>query len=433
MKYAKISPSPLKGIITPPPSKSISHRLIIASSLARGESLIKNVLLSSDIKATIKGIEALGAQLEYAPVKNKHKYFDLKITSQGFPRIKNTLLDCQESGSTLRFLIPIFALTDKEITLQGQGRLRQRPLEIYENIFKKQRLPYSNQAGYLPLSFRGPLKAGDFQLPGNISSQFVSGLLFALPLLEQDSRIILTSPLESKNYVDLTIDCLKQYSIEIENDNYETFSIKGQQEYIAQSSSVEADYSQAAFWLVAGTLNGQISCQGLSLDSLQGDKAILKLLKNMGGKLKEEKGSLEVSTAPTKASTIDASHWPDLVPILAVLASLSQGQTKIINAQRLKYKESDRLNSTASQLAILGAQVKEYPDSLIIQGQMQLEGGLVDSHNDHRIAMAMAIAAIRCQKPVIIKNSASVDKSYPHFWQDYASLGGNIHEFVLRE
>jgi len=433
MRCVKITPTELKGQISVPPSKSISHRTLICASLARGESTISNISLSDDILATINGIKALGAKVNYIKSNSNGGTYDVVVVGNGFPEIQKSTIDCMESGSTLRFLIPVALLAGKEVTFTGRGRLAQRPLDVYCRIFENQGINYCTGPEGLPITFSGKLKAGIFYVRGDVSSQFISGLLFSLPLLESDSEILVTTPMESKGYVDLTIDVLKKYAIDIDNHNYEYFRVKGNQSYKPANCSVEGDYSQSAFWLVAGILNGNISCANLNPNSLQGDKIIVSILTEMGAALTLDGNSINAQTSQTTGITIDASQCPDLVPPLAVLGALSKNTTRIVNAGRLKIKESDRLKALSTELGKLGAKITEFPDGLEIHGRDLLEGGTVDSWNDHRIAMAMAVAALRCKNPVIIKNSDSVKKSYPNFWNEFRKLGGIIDEFNLRQ
>lgn len=425
MKQVRINPKILKGTISIPPSKSLCHRGIIAAALSPGESQISNVIFSDDIHATCQGMEILGAKIE-----------DM---GNGVLRIKGNQVDIEdeinidskESGSTLRFLIPISMLKDNTKVFTGRGKLVSRPLESYYKIFDEQAIIYSSKNGNLPLKVQGKLNPGDFEIEGNISSQFITGLLFTLPLLDGDSKIIVKGDLESKGYVDLTLDTLNKFGINIENNNYQEFLIKGNQRYEARDYRVEGDFSQAAFWVVAGIIGEEITSLDLNIDSLQGDKAIMGLIKQMGGDIEITKDKVITRRSSTKGIEIDASQCPDIVPILTVLAALSEGETRIVNAARLRIKESDRLKAISTELNKLGADVRELEDGLVIQGKESLKGGIVDSWNDHRIAMSLAIASFRCREEVIITNSDSVNKSYPHFWEDFKKLGGNIHELNM--
>lgn len=423
MNAIKITPSMLQGKISVPSSKSLCHRAIIAAGLASDNCNIENVVFSQDIIATCNAMRDIGVSVTA-------KESDVILKGNNFTNIIKNEIHCAESGSTLRFLIPIVLLTGKEFTFTGEGRLAERPLTPYYKMFKEQDIKYNSSQG-LPLTIQGKLKADVYKVPGNISSQFITGLLFALPLLNGDSKIIVTSELESKAYVDLTIDMLSKFSVQVENVGYREINIKGNQKYVARDYRVEGDFSQAAFWLVAGILGEEIQCQNMNIDSLQGDLAIVDLIEKMGGDISIEEGKIETKKSKTRGIIIDASECPDLVPILAVLAALSEGTTKIINASRLRIKECDRLKAMATELTKLGSDIVETEDGLIIQGKEKLKGGTVDSWNDHRIAMALSVASIRCREPVIITNSACVKKSYPKFYSDFEMLGGIINEWSL--
>ncbi len=425
IKAVSIKPSKLKGEIDIPSSKSLCHRAVIAASLSKGKSSIENILFSDDIVATRAGMEILGAKIE-----NRGK--DGLEIQGSLPRsLEGETIYCKESGSTLRFLIPISLYNTTDVVFDGEGKLVTRPLDSYYKIFDNQGIKYKTKNSGLPLEIQGALKSGEFQIQGDISSQFISGLLFTLPLLEGDSKIKIIGNLESKAYVDLTMEVLDKFGIEIENKDYGEFIIKGSQEYKARDYRVEGDFSQAAFWLVAGILGKEIVSSGLDKDSLQGDKAIVELIEKMGGDISLEDSSFVTRESKTRARVIDVSECPDIGPILAVLGALSQGETKIVNAARLRIKESDRLTAITTELNKLGADIREVGDSLHIRGKKSLKGGQVDSWNDHRIAMALAIASIKCSEEVTITNSEVVNKSYPHFWEDFKSVGGQIDEFNM--
>ncbi len=399
----------------------MSHRAIICAGLSEGISTINNVGISQDIEATCEALRSLGITVD-------KEASSLRIKGRAVLELINSRIDCRESGSTLRFIIPIAASTGKPVAFYGEGKLPERSLVPYYNIFEKQGIKYETNSGNLPLRINGRLAPGEFQLEGNISSQFISGLMFALPLLEGDSQITVTTELESKPYLDLTMKALKAFSIYIENHDYRTFIIKGKQKYRAADYSVEGDFSQAAFWLAAGSLGSDLVCKGLDMESMQGDKSVMKILGEMGCSIIIEGDNVRALPSNTKGIVIDASQCPDLVPILAVLGALSEGRTEIINAKRLRLKESDRLKAVSSELGKLGACIMEKQDGLIIDGRKSLRGGKVDSWNDHRIAMALAIAATRCEEPVVISNAFCVKKSYPDFWEHYKALGGRIDE-----
>lgn len=422
-----IKPKLLKGNIVVPSSKSLGHRGIIAAALSRGISRVDNIQLSKDIEATMEIMKELGAVVN---IEDQNLYIDGR---KMFSYEKKLDLRCRESGSTLRFLIPLALTKDGDYIFHGEGKLISRPLEPYYEIFEEKGIKYSREEDGLPLKVSGKLTSGTYRVRGDISSQFITGLLFSLPILEGNSRIQITTKLESKGYIDLTLDILKDFGIEIENNNYKEFNIRGAQKYNSRNYYVEGDYSQGAFFLIAGALGSSIVCSGLNKDSLQGDKVILDILEAMGCNMEESEEGIKVNPSKTKGIEIDASNCPDLVPVLTVLASLSEGETKIVNAKRLRIKECDRLYAITKELNKLGANIIELEDSLIISGVNELKGGEVDSHNDHRIVMALAIAATRAKGDVIINNPSAVEKSYPNFFKDYFKLGGEGNEFNYRE
>ncbi|WP_346879823.1 MULTISPECIES: 3-phosphoshikimate 1-carboxyvinyltransferase [unclassified Clostridium] len=422
-----IKPKLLKGNIVVPSSKSLGHRGIIAAALSRGISRVDNIQLSKDIEATMEIMKELGAVVN---IEDQNLYIDGR---KMFSYEKKLDLRCRESGSTLRFLIPLALTKDGDYIFHGEGKLISRPLEPYYEIFEEKGIKYSREEDGLPLKVSGKLTSGTYRVRGDISSQFITGLLFSLPILEGNSRIQITTKLESKGYIDLTLDILKDFGIEIENNNYEEFNIRGAQKYNSRNYYVEGDYSQGAFFLIAGALGSSIVCSGLNKDSLQGDKVILDILEAMGCNMEESEEGIKVNPSKTKGIEIDASNCPDLVPVLTVLASLSEGETKIVNVKRLRIKECDRLYAITKELNKLGANIIELEDSLIISGVNELKGGEVDSHNDHRIVMALAIAATRAKGDVIINNPSAVEKSYPNFFKDYFKLGGEGNEFNYRE
>ena len=418
----EISPSRLKGDIIIPPSKSLSHRAIIAAAMAEGRSNVTNLKFSEDIKATTKAMESLGAKFElgedYEVIDGRSELVRLEEEIQ-----------CKESGSTVRFMIPIALLASGKVTFKGEGKLPKRPLKTFLDIFDNQGIPYSKGEDELPLTVDGMLTSGIFEVPGDISSQFITGLLYALPRLKGDSVIKITSKLESVGYIDLTIDVLASFGIEIENKDYKEFHIKGDQKYVARDYRVEGDYSQVAFWMVAGALGSEINCLGMRLESLQGDKAVHKIMKDMKTKLIERSDIITAMPSKTEGAIIDLSQCPDLGPIITVLASLSSGRTEIVNAKRLRIKESDRITAMTTELNKLGAKITETEEGMIIDGVETLRGGVeVDAWNDHRVAMALAMAATRCDAPISLTGAESVKKSYPHFWSEYERVGGKIKE-----
>ena len=408
-----IEPSRLEGAITPPPSKSQAHRLILCAALAEGESAISNVDLSQDILATLRCTEALGASwslagdtLRLAGCGNPGPFLH-----GGRPLLR---FDCGESGSTLRFLIPLaLALTGGGV-FTGQGRLLQRPLGPYLALLEEKGVTCTLTKEALIL--RGTLTPGLYRLPGDVSSQFFTGLLYGLSLLEEPSVLESTTPLESAAYVDMTIQAMGCFDVAVSRKEAGRFQIPGGQPYKAQALSVEADWSQAAFWYAAAGVGNAVTVTGMTEDSLQGDRIILEYGKQL--------------TSPEESLTLDMSGCPDLLPPLAAWAALRSGGVTVLgNAGRLRMKESDRLKSVTAVLRTLGADVTETPDSLVIRGQETLPGGIAtDCWGDHRIAMMAAIAATRCREPVMLRGAECVAKSYPGFWEDYRMLGGIIHE-----
>ena len=406
-----ITPAKLQGTITPPPSKSQAHRLLIAAALAEGKSVIQNISRSQDMEATLRCLTELGAEYERAGEKLTLRGLGGNPMSP-MGRMALPRLDCGESGSTLRFLIPVALAVRGGGIFTGQGRLMERPQGPYFDLFDEKGISYEQKGG--TLTVQGQLKPGEYRLPGNVSSQFVTGLLYALPLLEGDSKIMLTTDLESRDYVEMTLRALEAYGVKGHWMDERTLAVPGWQTYKARDLAVEADWSQAGFWYAAKALGNAVEVTGMDPHSSQGDKAIEKYYVNLS-----EPGDM----------TIDVSGCPDLVPPLAAMAALREGTTYLVNAARLRMKESDRLAAVSDVLCKLGATVEEGPDFLAIRGLLTLPGGAeVDAYNDHRIAMMAAIAATRCERPVTLTGAESVNKSYPNFWEDYVNLGGKITE-----
>ena len=383
----KLTPTRLKGAITPPPSKSYAHRALIAAALAGGDSELTNLADSKDIIATRRCLEALASPEELP------------------------LLDCGESGSTLRFLIPVALALRGGARFTGHGRLMERPQKPYFDLFDQKGISYEQTDGVLTV--QGTLAPGEYALPGDVSSQFVTGLLYALPLLSGDSHIILTSALESRNYVDMTVDVMAHFGVSAK-ETADGWLVPGNQTYKPNAQAIEADWSQAGFFYAALGLGNELDIQGMNPRSMQGDLRIVPYYEKL-----IQDGDVE----------LDVSQCPDLVPPLAVHAAVRKGTTRIINAARLRIKESDRLATVTEVLNTLGAKVTEHSDHLVIEGQPALPGGMsVSAHNDHRIAMMAAIAATCCKNPIVITGAQCVAKSYPNFWEEYVRLGGIIEE-----
>ncbi len=384
----KLIPAKLKGAITPPPSKSYAHRALIAAALAGGDSQLTNLAHSQDILATRRCLDALATAQEEFP-----------------------LLDCGESGSTLRFLIPIALAVVGGGRFTGHGRLMERPQKPYFDLFEEKGIFYEQKDGVLTV--QGALTPGEYRLPGDVSSQFVTGLLYALPLLKADSRILLTTALESRDYVEMTLAVMKHFGVSV-TETADGWLVPGNQQYTPTSLHIESDWSQAGFWYAARGLGSTLDIQGMNPQSVQGDMRIIPYYQ-----LLIQEGDVE----------LDVSQCPDLVPPLAAHAALRRGTTRMVNAARLRIKESDRLATVTEVLNALGAKVTEHADSLVIEGQPALPGGVtVDAHNDHRIAMMAAIAATCCENSIVITGAQCVAKSYPSFWEEYVRLGGILEE-----
>lgn len=405
MKKSLLKPGQLEGVLNSVPSKSLAHRAIIAASMSKTPSIVGPIDSSDDMHATVKAMISLGASVECVD-DGYYKICWQKASSD------SVTIDCKESGSTLRFLIPFASLMKHPVTFTGSNRLGERPLEPYFEIFNQQDLNYETEDGRLPLTIYEPLKPGVYKLPGNVSSQFITGLMMLLPLLNGDSTIELTTDLESEGYVQMTLDVLKHYGVKINTINNGRYEIPGNQAYFGNDFTVEGDYSQAAFWLSANQLGSNIELKGLNTTSSQGDRAVVHWLR--------------VITGLEKNRIVDVSQCPDLLPVLSVVAALTPGRTEFINGMRVRIKESDRIHAMAVELSSIGANVIETEAGLIIEGKESLLGGHVYAWNDHRIAMALAIASIKCSEPVVIYGSESVRKSYPDFWNDFVKMGGKV-------
>ena len=415
----RVLPGKLSGTVRVPPSKSAAHRAIIAAALAKGESVIENVDLSSDIRATMGACEQLGCTVG---IEQGERCCTLTVRG-GLKPQSGVFIDCAESGSTLRFMIPVACSQTGERTFTGRGRLPQRPIDAYLQIFEEQGIEYTRPYGAnLPLMVLGALRPGQFKLDGRVSSQFVTGLLYALPLLDGDSEIEVIGGFESRGYVGLTVDMLNQFGVEIRSEG-DSFFVCENQLYQPQRIAVEGDYSQAAFFLVAGAISDRLRVEGLSQNSLQPDSVIVDILNRMGANITQEGDTLVASPSQLHGIDIDVSQCPDLVPPLAIAAAFAQGMTRITGAARLRIKESDRLSALAQNLNALGVKTEEQPDGLTIHGGT-MTGGEVDTFGDHRIAMAFSIAAASSKQTITILGAQCVDKSYPKFYEDFAKLGG---------
>lgn len=401
----KIYPRRLSGSVTPPPSKSMAHRLLIAASLAAGRSHIRNIDFSQDIEATLRCMRALGARWETD---------GSGIAVDGIGGIREPygdlpLFDCGESGSTLRFLIPISLTAGRGGIFKGRGRLMERPQKPYFDLFAEKGIRWEQTAETLRIE--GELTPGEYCLPGNVSSQFFTGLLFALPLLESPSVIESTTPLESAPYVTMTMGALQRAFVPVRyTPEPARFHIQPAI-YQCFDAAAEADWSQAAFWYAAAVLGNPVRLRGLDRGSFQGDRVVAVHARKLS-----RPGDVR----------IDLSSCPDLLPPLAVMAAVRQGRTEFHGAARLRLKESDRLATVREMLEALSVRAEETPDGLTVHGGNGLQGGIIDGANDHRIVMAAAVAASRCDSPVTIIGAEAVRKSYPQFWHDYERLGGEV-------
>lgn len=419
MSNITVKPALLSGTVTPPPSKSDVHRAILCAAMAKGKSKIHPIDFSKDITATINCVKALGAQV----VTNGKT---ILVDGTNFLKKRSAILHCGESGSTLRFMIPIACAGGVKTTFLGDGRLPSRPIGIYLDCLPNHGITCNTRGG-LPLDISGTLQSGVYEIAGDVSSQFITGLLLALPLLNGNSEIKLTSAAQSVGYIDMTISTMKQFGVNITKTK-SGYYIQGNQEYKALDYTCEGDWSQAAFFFAAGALGGNVEIKGLKLPSLQGDSTCVNIFEKFGANVNVSQTSIYVSSNKLNAIDIDAENIPDLVPILAVTAALASGTTKIINAGRLRIKESDRLSAIANGLNTLGANVTQTNDGLIIKGVSSLNGSLVHGVNDHRIVMSLAIAAAKTNGDITITDKESIQKSYPNFFTDYEKLGGKIKE-----
>lgn len=411
--------SSLVGSIAAVASKSMAHRGLLCSALADSATRLHPIIEGSDISATCEALRGIGAGIE------RQSEF-LYITPIGAVPDR-PLIDCRESGTTLRFLLPLAASLGKNAHFIGTGRLPDRPIAELAAELSKNGVCFS--AGRLPFEISGKLRSGTFELPGDISSQYISALLLTLPSLEGDSRIVLKSRLQSAPFADLTIAVLRRFGVEIyEHDG--GYDIKGGQSYASPDLlELEGDWSNSAFFLAAGALSGEVSVSGLSLASAQGDRQIFDILQRFGANISYHNGSVRVSTSRLAGCEIDISDTPDLFPILAILATAARGKTLITGTSRLRYKESDRIDAAAAMLRALGADIRIF-DNCVEIPEAQLRGGVVDCQNDHRIAMSAAVAATICSGKTVLCGCGCVAKSYPSFFDDFAALGGKLKYLI---
>lgn len=418
---ATITPSQHTGMVTIPPSKSMAHRAIICASFADGISKITNVNYSDDIKITIEGMRQLGAQIEM------HDDYVIIQGIKQFQKLNNPTIFCKESGSTLRFFIPIFSLCDQKIKFTGQNRLLKRPQKIYADIFQEKQCHFQQTEEYIEID--GKLPAGNYNLHGDVSSQFISGLLFTLPFLKEDSRIHILPPFESKSYIDLTIEMLERFGVHVEYEDELTLFIPGNQHYHACDYRIEGDFSQFAFHAVLAAIHGDLQINGVDKTSKQGDKSILEILKNANVTVNENENGYFIHKSDIVGSEIDLADCPDLGPILTVLAMYGNGTTRIYNASRLRYKESDRIAAMEEELRKFGVRIRSNEHEIFIEGSTNYTcESLLSSHKDHRIVMSLAVAGICSNSIITIEGAEAVSKSYPGFFDDLTSIGIEVKQ-----
>ncbi len=422
----QVCPSSPKGTLKLPPSKSMAHRLLICAALANGTSLLSGLSHSEDIRATARALSALGATVKLSDDGNAEVHGVKPDCKMWTPK---TDADCAESGSTLRFMIPLFALCAQKQQLSGAERLFERPLHVYQELFKNQNLDFGVNQSHV--SFQGPLQAGEFIVAGNVSSQFISGLLFALPLLEKDSVLHITPPFESRDYVELTRSAQAQFGVKSYWKTPHELHIPAGQTYRPCTAAVEGDWSQAAVPAVLGAVLGPLNLTGLKEDSMQGDRVILEILRRCGADIGLEKGVYTIAPGaqPLRAAgRIDLANCPDLGPILCVLALFCSGVTEIYNAGRLRAKESDRIASMEKEISKLGGRITTTQDSIRIEGGQALQSAVTYSHNDHRVVMALSVLSVCAGLDVTIDGAEAISKSWPTFFDDLRELEINVEE-----
>ena len=416
MKNMKFSPAKVMGEVRIPSSKSQSHRALMCAALA-GNSSVRGIDLSNDVNVTANALRILGAELDYDK--------ETRTFTVGAPCRRGVdagIINSGESASFLRFFIPIVPAMGSKCTFVGEGRLPDRPTDIYKDMLEAYgaKLTYPEDGKYLPLTVEGKLTGGEYSLRGDISSQFVTGLLYALTLADGISEIKLTTRLESKPYADLTVDILRKYGADItEHDG--GYTVRGGR-LMPRDTEVEGDCSQAAFFAVAAAIGGSVTMHGIDRNTKQGDFGLFAIVSRFGASVSWNGGDVTVTRGRLVASDIDAADIPDLVPALSVMAAFAEGTTRIYNAGRLRIKESDRIRTTADMINAIGGEAHETADGLIIVGKKTLPGGFVCSCNDHRIAMAAAAACAGCSGDITVDDMACINKSYPEFVNDFREV-----------
>lgn len=406
---------PIGGAIAAPPSKSMAHRAVLCAALAKGVSRIENLEYSKDISATLTAAAQLCANVTRA----KHS---ATVEGLGSFRPLTAPVDCCESGSTLRFLIPLCSLTGQAVTFTGRGRLMERPQSVYEQLFKSRGLRFEQSAAGLVIE--GALQSGEYTLAGNVSSQFISGLLFALPLLGGESVLHLIPPVESRSYIEMTRAVQARFGVHSAWQSETALAIPGKQRYTPCGYTVEGDYSQAAFPAVLGAVCGGVTITGLAPDTLQGDAVILDILRRCGARFERTCEAVTFEKAPLHGVNIDLADCPDLGPVLMVLGTLCEGTTVIRNAERLRLKESDRIAAMEAELRACGGNISSEGGTVTITGSaLHAPAEPLCGHNDHRVVMSLAVLALAAGLPLAITDAEAVEKSWPGFWQAIEPLG----------
>ncbi|NIM16436.1 MAG: 3-phosphoshikimate 1-carboxyvinyltransferase [Candidatus Aminicenantes bacterium] len=414
-----VGPSMIKGTIKAPASKSMMQRAIAAALLAETPTRLLNPTYSDDSRAALSVIRRLGATVEA-------KEHEIRVHCQGGMKPTGEILHCGESGLGIRMFSSIAALCREELTLTGKGSLLKRPVSMIEQPLNELGVEVTTSSGCPPLTVKGPLKGGTAHVDGSVSSQVLTGLLMALPRAPGDSRLYVKN-LKSTPYIDMTIALMKAFGVEVQHTNYETFFIRGRQTYSIEEYEVEGDWSGASFLLVAGAVGGSVTVTNLDINSRQADRRIIDALKVVGAGIKMTGNAVEVVKSELRAFQFDATHCPDLFPPLVVLACNCKGTSLIRGVERLIHKESNRATALQKEFTALGGVIRISGNQMEID-EKKLKGGTIDSHNDHRIAMAGALAAINAESEVIIRDYECVAKSYPDFFEDFRAIGGEVNE-----
>lgn len=417
---AVITPHTLSGEVNMIASKSQAHRALILASIAEGVSFIRCEELNEDIEATVFCLKKMGADIIYEDGV-------FKITPIVLPE-GEVFMDCAESGSTLRFLLPLICALGIKARIKMHGRLYKRPLEPLKSVLISHGAKITQKEDELFIEDK--ISAGNYEIEGNVSSQYITGLLFALLALREKSTLKVIGELQSASYVKMTLDAIESFSVKIFQKNG-AYVIKKEDRLISANIRVEGDWSNAAFWICAAAMgNSRIKINNLNINSSQGDKKIIDILREMGANIIYENGSVIVNGSPLSGVKIDASDIPDLIPVLSAAACAADGTTIIVNAQRLRLKESDRLKSIYDMLTEVGADIKMTEDGLIISGKKTVSGGTVDSRNDHRMAMTAAVLSVISKGELTVLDAGAVKKSYPAFWEEFIRLGGALRRYI---